>query len=518
MRIFISYARIDKPFCVQLVNTLDVHEVWFDQRLYAGQHWWKEILQRLEWCDTFIYLLSPESTSSEYCLKELDVALQLEREIIPILIHPEAHIPANLAEVQYLDMTKGLTAPNVKILLNSLYRVEQHHIGTPQLTKTHPAKVKKINHQVLSITNSAKVISIAAKALEEGQYDRAVFLLRQAKEKGFKSRFINIDMLLQSAEVELERQAYQREAQLEYEQIRDLFAFRATREHACEAFEKFKRYFPDHGDPDQLEAQCIKIRRHNEPKRKTTQTFTPVVDELPLLEWKKVTGNEVRLEDPDTKQIYNIYVDLFFMAKYPITNAQFNVFESDPRGYCNKRWWTFTTKAWEWHQEHREFIPSQFKGDDRPRANVSWYEAIAFCRWLSHRINAHVTLPTLAHWQRAAIGDRQTTYPWGDEYHHIRCNTRESSIKMTTSVRHYPDGISPFGIYDMAGNVWEWCVDKREASDPTEDYERAVVGGSYVSPYERAKASFRYYLRPDTRYSSIGFRPIVISDVTNYPL
>ena len=77
MRLFVSYARVDKPSCIQVVDTLDVHETWYDQRLYAGQDWWKEILRRLDWCEGFIYLLSPDSVNSEVCRKEYELAKSL---------------------------------------------------------------------------------------------------------------------------------------------------------------------------------------------------------------------------------------------------------------------------------------------------------------------------------------------------------------------------------------------------------------------------------------------------------
>ena len=89
MRLFVSYARVDKPYCIQIIEMLDVHEVWYDQRLYAGQQWWKEILRRLDWCEGFIYLLSPESVASEYCRREFELALNLGRHIFPVLIHPD---------------------------------------------------------------------------------------------------------------------------------------------------------------------------------------------------------------------------------------------------------------------------------------------------------------------------------------------------------------------------------------------------------------------------------------------
>lgn len=67
MRIFISYARLDKPYCIQISNLLTAHDVWFDQRFYAGDKWWDEILRRLEWCEGFIYLQNMRSNFLSTC-------------------------------------------------------------------------------------------------------------------------------------------------------------------------------------------------------------------------------------------------------------------------------------------------------------------------------------------------------------------------------------------------------------------------------------------------------------------
>ena len=124
MRIFVSYARVDKPFCIQIVDTLDVHETWYDQRLYAGQNWWKEILRRLDWCESFVYLLSSDSVSSEYCRKEFELAQSLGKHIVPVLIREGVNLPDNLKDTQYVDLTNGITIEAVKVLLNSIYIAE----------------------------------------------------------------------------------------------------------------------------------------------------------------------------------------------------------------------------------------------------------------------------------------------------------------------------------------------------------------------------------------------------------
>jgi len=117
-----------------------------------------------------------------------------------------------------------------------------------------------------------------------------------------------------------------------------------------------------------------------------------------------------------------------------------------------------------------------------------------------------ITLPTIAQWQRAAKGDDDRYFPWGDEYDEEHCNTLETGLKTTTPVDRYQRGASPYGVYDMAGNVWEWTLNTAAAAEAGRDSRRAVAGGSFVSPCDRAHTSFRYYLDPRVRYSSIGIR------------
>jgi formylglycine-generating enzyme required for sulfatase activity len=142
-----------------------------------------------------------------------------------------------------------------------------------------------------------------------------------------------------------------------------------------------------------------------------------------------------------------------------------------------------------------------FKGDERPREMVNWYDAMAFCQWLSTRLSKKITLPTDAQWVRAAQGDDKRKFPWGDEFEKERCNTRESDIKLTNLVMRYDSGVSPYGVYDMAGNVWEWCLEE-------DGNKRLVHGGSFISPYQRAENEFRYYLLSNSYHSTIGFRVV----------
>jgi sulfatase-modifying factor enzyme 1/TIR domain-containing protein len=489
MRLFVSYARVDKPYCQQVVDLLDAHDVWYDHRLQAGQHWWDEILRRLTWCEGFIYLLSRESVTSEYCQREFAIAQRLDKHIFPVLIHNNTTIPDSLKAIQYADLSNGFDARSVKHLLNAIYVTERdaNAAQTPESTNV-PQELSKPPD-----VDEVALIDEAAAALDEGNFDRAVFLLKRASENGYASRFIDLQTLLDEAEAALERQAYLREAEREYKTIMALVKYQRTFKAGCVAFLAFRETFPDF-DPDNLAALCL-------------------AEAAPIIEWCAIPAGEVIFERGQKRSIYQ--VDAFRVSKYPITNAQFQLFVSAPGGYQNPHWWTYSSEACNWHEAHPNPLPSQFDSSEYPRTNLCWYEAMAFCFWLSEKTGMKIGLPTEQQWQRAAQGDSGFRYPWGNKFDPDRCNTKESELKMTTPVSYYPSGISPYGVFDMAGNIWEWCLNKYMVqSEDTPDEVKvnyAVRGGSYLGTRERAQSTFHFKLAPEYRYFSIGFRIVAVS-------
>ena len=506
MRLFLSYARVDKPYCVQIVDTLDAHEIWYDQRIYAGQDWWKEILRRLNWCEGFVYLLSPDSVNSEYCQREYELARNFGRCIFPILIRSNTVMPESMADLNYLDVSQGIGADTVKRLLNSIYTVEKH-----QKRQSIPS-IEPTNHLVQSPLNLANIVSAAATAMENGQYDQVVYLLKQAKENGYQSRYINVNSLLQEAEAALARQTYLVEAEREYQQILALVRHPSTRKIGLDAFQAFRKDFPDY-DPENLATYGIQLPKLLLPKLGHDRSLTLNTVNLPLLTWCEIPAGKVEIEywDGEGQKIaQQVDVSAFRMSKYPVTNQQWDVFVRLPSGYANTAWWQFSPEAHQWRLDHPETPPARFKGDERPREMISWYNALAFCNWLSAEWAVRITLPTFAQWQRAAQGDDGLLLPWGNQYEPERSNSAESAIKMTTIVTRYPEGASPYGVFDMAGNVWEWCIDGSpsllSSLDVVQRYKRFVRGGSYMSSYRRAQTDFAFELDPESYHSAIGFR------------
>jgi formylglycine-generating enzyme required for sulfatase activity len=134
---------------------------------------------------------------------------------------------------------------------------------------------------------------------------------------------------------------------------------------------------------------------------------------------------------------------------------------------------------------------------------VSFWEALAFATWAGGR------LPTEWEWEASARGPEDFEYPWGNEWEDGICNTRESTLYQTSPVGLFPRSPSPNGLEDMAGNVWEWCLNKYDHPDDIGiggDEARVCRGGSWYRLQHYARASSRVSLDPVSRLSGLGFR------------
>ncbi len=205
-------------------------------------------------------------------------------------------------------------------------------------------------------------------------------------------------------------------------------------------------------------------------------------------------------------------VDVFNIAKYPITNAQFEVFVQAEDGYRNSKWWDFSKRSRLWREKNQISESRAFPPNDHPRANVNRYEAIAFGNWLGERFNSHapelslikITLPTEQQWQRAALDDGLRLFPWGDNYDSSHGNTKASEIEGTTPVNQYPKGASLYGVIDTFGNVSEWCLNTEEMSG---NDIAAKFGGSWKSDMKNNDL----WLPSSSYADDIGFRIVMMN-------
>ena len=235
----------------------------------------------------------------------------------------------------------------------------------------------------------------------------------------------------------------------------------------------------------------------------------------------------------------------FHMSKYPVTNGLFAQFVTD-NGYGTRGYWTASGWAWKRAKTAPLFWKSSaFNGIDQPVVGVSWYEAVAFCNWLSAKEGlapayddegrakldaAGYRLPTEVEWEYAsakgAPDQAERLFPWGDEpnVQNAVSNVPPSHAPRTENVdSRSPQGDTPQGLADMSGNVWEWCSDNfqgdPEIASGTDRYyfvadspqQRFVLhGGSWVISFMGGlHARFRSFSSdPGSLYNAVGFRVV----------
>lgn len=200
--------------------------------------------------------------------------------------------------------------------------------------------------------------------------------------------------------------------------------------------------------------------------------------------------------DSDEGPQDKVTIQPFYMSKYPITQAQW--------------------------QAVMENNPSYFKGDNRPVEKVSWHDAVAFCKKLSEKTSQSYHLPSEAQWEYACRAGTTTPFYFGDTITTDLANyngdytygSEPSGVyrKETTDVGSFPP--NAFGLYDMHGNVWEWCADPwhdNYEGAPRNSEEKSIFfatirGGSWDSEPRRVRSAYRSWHMSDIRYGYVGFR------------
>jgi formylglycine-generating enzyme required for sulfatase activity len=203
---------------------------------------------------------------------------------------------------------------------------------------------------------------------------------------------------------------------------------------------------------------------------------------------------------------HSIYLDGYFIDRFPVTNADYARFLEDNPGYQKPtNWETFAPPA---------------SLADHPVTEISWNDACAYAQWAGKR------LPTEAEWEKAARGIQDRSFPWGSFLDLQLCNVEEGGYGQTTSVGKFsPEGDSPYGVADMCGNVWEWTMDwfssgyyansvNHNPLGPAQGKEKVLRGGSFLSSHERARTFCRYSRSPKLRAKDYGFR-CVYSQIKN---
>jgi len=520
--LFLSYSRRQTAWCDDLYTAIDTYtpfQRWRDNKIPESADWWDSICVNIEGCFAFIAMISQDYLDSVYCMGELEYALKLNKPVIALMLQ-DVDYPQKLNEqrLQFVRV-EGLAMPEViNKVLNACNQITLGYVQDEFSTDIHPRKHLRprvptpkastpipeedviLSQQVTEVNTHGQIPTrdlMSRYNEEKGRNIRlARDLLDKIAERNDVPVFFDVDEENSELSMAEQRFAEEERKRQRMKQIRrkydDLAHYVATArpQAATKAIKRFLDAYPDYGDPQEL------IQKF----RPTSKSLLPTP-----FDW---------IEIP--KKDYSI-------AKYPVTNAQFAKF-IEAGGYYTERWWTKDgwqqkqKDGWQENQkdtwtEPRYWNDSKWNGDTQPVVGVSWYEAVAFCLWLSEATGEKIMLPTEDQWQFAVQGDDGRTYPWGNDWNREFCNNNvdEKGIGKTTPVTQYEGkGDSPFGVVDMAGNVWEWCLtdyyEKTNYVNSTAN-RRVIRGGSWwgnITDYFRCDNRGGWYSL--NRSDDYGFR------------
>jgi len=239
-----------------------------------------------------------------------------------------------------------------------------------------------------------------------------------------------------------------------------------------------------------------------EPRPETTMVIgNSVMVLIPAGDFFMGSNDNDASADGDEKPMRSVYLDEFWIDKFEVTNADLSQFV-EATGYQTDAEKEGRSKNWQSAAEGKE---------DHPVVYVSWNDALAYCEWLGKR------LPTEAEWEKAARGTDGRIWPWGNDWDENKVNSKEAGPGHTTAVGSYPDGASPYGCMDMAGNVWEWVTDPyqrdyyqaapdRNPQGPNQGASRVVRGGSWALPQSLTRSASRFEFIPWVGRDDLGFR------------
>ncbi len=205
--------------------------------------------------------------------------------------------------------------------------------------------------------------------------------------------------------------------------------------------------------------------------------------------WCVIPAGKFLTRDADDGEPYEAALELYFISTTPITNAQYALFVHS----------TQYTAPIGWKQQQ----PPPGK-ENHPVVFVNWFDVTEYCRWLSKSINRRVTLPTIMEWEKAVHGDLTLQKFSAPPLTEGQANTLELGLNDTTPVGIFPESISPYGVLDMRGNVWEWML------------SRGSRGGSWQSNLLTAQSYNRYTKPPTEKAPDHGFRVVLHPSMDDY--
>lgn len=514
LRVFLCHASQDKPAVRKLHRYLKQHgiEPWLDEMdLLPGENWEVEIPEAIKASDVILVCLSKSSVNKEgYVQKEISFALDkaLEKPEGTIFIIPakleDCEVPKRLNHYQWVDLFRPDS--NKRLLLGLNKRVLS--LGSDvSLVNTEEQRQKT------SIPNAARP-RIKKQEVQDTPNPSSKDLKKDIPAKPFTKILDPTSLSSKKATFGTGDKKNKVGKQIPGNNVRwfgiAIFVFIVFllvfwgRKFLFNNLSISETPIANVSETISPPISTItKIPLTNTP----TLTSTPgigslfVSDKTTMLYVPAGTFSMGGEKNDDEKPIHAVNLNAYYIDQFEVTNASYE--KCVDAGVCSP-----PTKS---NSSTRTAYYGNPQFDDYPVIYVNWSMAKTYCEWRDTR------LPTEAEWEKAARGEDGRTYPWGEGISCSKANYESGCVGDTTKVGSYLEGVSPYGLYDMTGNVWEWVNDWYSNSyyqispssnplGPNTGQSRVLRGGSWNLNINNTRSAYRGGYDPAGSYNYFGFR------------
>jgi formylglycine-generating enzyme required for sulfatase activity len=528
-QVFISYASdnissttSDRQVADRICIALESQGIrcWIAPRdILPGNDWMDAIIDAVDHTKIIVLVFSANTEKSQWVKDEIKLALEEKRTIIPFRIQdvsPQRALKLLKVRCQWMD---AFTPPLEKHI-ESLVKIVSRHLGItpampPKDEEKQPGVVKEVIREEKIKPKKPlpyKRILIAVSIII--LFLSAVFLINQWVKKEVISTEKTSEEIVKPVDVtgntpekqEPAGETQQKSVEKKPGKKEDV---KLTQEASTKKAEKISQEEPAFIEEVKSKGAQVKPIGKDSweayyPDYDITMIYIPAGEFMmgQTDEEKKWLIGQIGEKDynsyyADETPLHKVYLDGYWIGKYEVTFAQYD-------RYCNE------TKIEKTDDEG-------WGRENRPVINVSWNEAGAYCQWLSDKTGLQFNLPTESQWEKAARGNDQRKYPWGGREPDKDLANFSFKVGKTTPVGSYPAGASPYGLLDMAGNVWEWCSDRYEAgyyknsplknpTGPAGGSYRVFRGGGWHYYARFLRCADRSNHGPSNRYYFLGFR------------
>jgi formylglycine-generating enzyme required for sulfatase activity len=490
-QVFISYASdnvnsktSDRQVADQICTALESQGIgcWIAHRdILPGDDWMDAIIDAVDQTKIIVLVFSANTEKSKWVKDEIKLALEENKKIIPFRIqdvYPQRTLKLLKVRCQWMD---AFTQPREKHLEQLAETVLKHLGITPAMPPEDGGKPTEVVKEIISEEEIKPKKPLPYKRMLIAV--SIIILL-------FAAVFF-ISQLVKNGETTTEEPAFIKEVKSKGAQVKPI------------GKDSWEAYYKEYG------ITMIYIPPGEFTMGQTDEEKKWLIDQIGEKEYKSYYSDETPL--------HKVYLDGYWIGKYEVTFAQYD-------RYCNE------TKI-------KKPDDKGWGRENRPVINVSWDDAAAYCQWLSQKTDLPFKLPTEAQWEKAARGNDQRKYPWGNHepyyngkwYANYRAHDSwekrgDDGFPYTTPVGSYKLGASPYGLLDMAGNVWEWCSDRYDGdyyknltqknknkiiqnpTGPGGGSDRVIRGGGWPDGARVLRCANRGSGGPSSRGSGLGFR------------